>query len=366
MKIKITYYLILILVLAGFSSCKKIVSGPDENRCAHATDGLIIKKWASVSTQIDEYNAAGVKQKTSFDYPAGFIQFNSANKYNAVSDGLSAQGNWSFDATCNLALDAGGALGVTFEVVKLSSDSLVLQKKSGSNIITQRFKAYACDYQPYLTQKWINTLIRIDTYGSDGITIADSRIIKPVGFFQLTADGNYRVLSDNVPLNGKWNANSSYCQLTLDTATTIQRTFEIVKANADSLVIRRKTGNIVYTQHYKSYACPTLSQLQQRWDNSSIRTDFISNGAIAGSYYDYPNGYFQLNAGLSYTVFSNGDSRGGLWLLSKQTEGCLLTLDPDNSIKRSFDVLKVSTDSLVIYRQDILSGVSYTQSYKKH
>lgn len=366
MNTKLSFYLLCVLAMLCAMSCQKIQQNPNEDKCSYATDGSIVKKWASVSIQIDEFNSAGVKERTSFDHPAGFIQFNSTNKYNAVSDGLSAQGSWSFDANCNLTLDAGGALGVVLEVVKLTTDSLVVRKKVGTSVLTQRYKAYACDYQPYLTKKWANVFTQIDSYSPNGTTIASSAVIKPVGFFQLTADGAYRVLSDGVPLNGKWTANSSYCQITLDTLAPAQRTFEIVKATADSLVIRRKAGNLVYTQHYKAVTCPTLAQLQKKWDNSYIQTSFISNGSVGGSYFDYPYGYFQLNADLSYAVESNGDSRSGSWLLTDQASGCQLTLDANNALKRSFDILKLTSDSLTIYRQDMPNGVSYTQVYKKH
>ena len=97
--------LLLLSTACIFCSCHKVNPGPDKTKCAHATDGLIVKKWASVSTQIDDYNASGVKQKTSYDYPAGYLQFSSDNTYSAVSDGLSVNGKWSFDTNCNLGLD---------------------------------------------------------------------------------------------------------------------------------------------------------------------------------------------------------------------------------------------------------------------
>ncbi|MEO6851588.1 MAG: hypothetical protein ABI166_13185 [Mucilaginibacter sp.] len=348
------------------SSCQKIQPEPDNTpKCAHATDGLIIGKWADVSTQIDDYNSAGVLQKTSYDHPAGFIQFKSGNSYTVVSDGLSVTGNWSFDASCNLALTSGGALGVTFDVVKLTADSLTLKKKVGNSVITEHFRSYSCQYQSFITKKWLNTYTREDNYNSDGSEVASSTIIKPVGFFELNTDGTYRVLSNNVPLNGKWVANATNCELTLDTTTNLQRTFEIVMATNDSLIIRRKAGNIAYTQHYKAYTCPTLAQLEQKWNNIDIRTDNITNGSILGSSYSYPIGYFQLNADATYNVLSDNVPLNGSWVMLDQSQGCPVVLDQGTGIARSFDVTQLTSDSLTIFREDFPNGSAYTQRYIK-
>jgi hypothetical protein len=364
------FYFLVVPIIFGIIctiiSCQKISPPADPARCAHATDGLIVKKWSSVRIQTDTYNSSGAITKTTYDHPSGFIQFNSSGLYTAASDGLSVNGKWSFDKNCNLGLTGGGNDGIVFEVVKLTSDSLTIRKKVGNLTITQYFGSYSCSCQCYLEKKWVNAFTEEDTYSSDGTTITGSTVIHPVGFFELYSDSTYRVVSDNVPLNGKWSANSSYCQITLDTGKSNQRTFEIVKANDDSLVIRRKDGNVAYIQHYAVYKCPTLAQLEQTWDNIDIRTDFVTNGSFSGSSLIYPVGDFILNANATYNVVSNGVPLNGSWVLLDQSHGCPLVLDQNTSISRSFDVLKVTSDSLTIYREDLTNGAAYTQRYKKH
>lgn len=365
MKRTLLYAILAIFCTSSFYSCKKLDPLTDVQKCPHATDGLIVKKWASVVTQVDKYNAGGTIESTTYAHPVGFLQIKSGGAYSAISDGLSVTGKWSIDDKCDLALDAGGELGVTFDIVKLDADSLVIRQKSGSSVITQKFAGYSCNCAPYLTKKWANAYTQIDTYNSDGVTLAGTSTIHPVGFFQLSSDGTYRVLSDNVPLNGSWIANEDYCQVTLDSATSLQRTFDILKASNDSLVIRRKAGNIIYTQHYSAVTCPSLTELERTWDNVSIRTDYVSGGVISGTDYIFPVGTFRLNADATYNVNSNGTPLDGSWLLQDEAHGCPLVLDNGAPLQRSFDILKISTDSLTIWRLDATAGAAYTQTYKK-
>src|ERR1700754_2912138 len=97
------YFLALPLmfgIIGIITSCQKITPPSDSTRCAHATDGLIVKKWSSVRTQTDTYNSGGAITKTTYDHPSGFIQFNSTGLYTAASDGIVVNGKWSFDKNC--------------------------------------------------------------------------------------------------------------------------------------------------------------------------------------------------------------------------------------------------------------------------
>jgi len=77
--------------------------------------------------------------------------------------------------------------------------------------------------------------------------------IYPTGIFKLNSDSTYNVMSDDVPLNGKWMVNSD-CSITLDQNSSNKRTFAIVKLTQDSLVISRKDESTltIYTQHYSA------------------------------------------------------------------------------------------------------------------
>ncbi|RWY49293.1 hypothetical protein [Mucilaginibacter gilvus] len=209
--------------------------------------------------------------------------------------------------------------------------------------------------------KWANTFTEIDTYNAAGVV--ESRVfIHPIGYFQLNSNATYNVLSDNVPLSGKWDITDS-CQLVLDPGITLERKFEVVKLTNDSLTLRRKDGNKLYTQHYAPYKCPTLAQLQKRWDNTYTTIENYTPTGIIGRYDIFPNGFFQLNADASYYRVSDGVPLDGTWSI---TDGCQLLLDKGTSLERSFQVQKVTADSLTIWRKDQPTQTNYLQNYVKH
>ena len=101
-----------------------------------------------------------------------------------------------------------------------------------------------------ISQQWRNEYIQIQEYNVKSTSEGSYRIY-PTGIFKLNIDGTYNVVSDEVPLNGKWMFNSD-CSITLDKESSNQRTFTIVKLTGDSLVISRKDKATltIYTQHY--------------------------------------------------------------------------------------------------------------------
>lgn len=222
----------------------------------------------------------------------------------------------------------------------------------------------SADKVTMLNQKWMNTFTQIDTYNTAGTSKTTSTIY-PVGYFALTSNKKYDIISDNVPLNGNWEININ-CQLVLDSATTLQRNFDVIALSADSLTIRRKQDNVVYTQHYRIFTCPSAVALQNTWDNAVFRTDYYLNDGKTISRSDYATtpGYFKMNADASYNVVSGSDTRSGKWFIN--SVGCKLVLDQNTSIERSFNVFKITTDSLVIFRNDATINGALTQHYKKH
>jgi hypothetical protein len=68
----------------------------------------------------------------------------------------------------------------------------------------------------------------------------------------------------------------------------------------------------------------------------------------------------QIRVDKVYEVVSNGVSRTGSWEI---TDSCLLRLDRDRRLDRSFNILKVTSDSLVIYTKR--GNIAYTQHYSK-
>ncbi|SHN17824.1 hypothetical protein [Mucilaginibacter sp. OK098] len=210
-------------------------------------------------------------------------------------------------------------------------------------------------------KKWSNTFTEIDTYNSTG-AIASKSFIYPVGYFQLSANSTYNVLSNSVPLTGVWDITDS-CKLLLDKGTPLERQFDVLKLSTDSLTLHRKDNNIVYTQHYVSFRCPETAKLLFRWDNTVIESEYFNSSGVYSTSVQYPDGFFTLNADNTYNRISNGVSLNGVWEIN---DACQLVLDKSTSNERSFEVQKVTADSLVIWRKDVPNGVNYLQRYKKH
>ena len=108
-----------------------------------------------------------------------------------------------------------------------------------------------------LSQRWINTFTEIYSNYSGRTRIS---YLQPVGYFQMNSDNSYSRYSNGDFLKGNWHI-SNNCQLVLDAGTQIQRKFDIIKLQADSLVIRRQGDSEVYTQHYKVIPKPLYVKL---------------------------------------------------------------------------------------------------------
>jgi hypothetical protein len=214
---------------------------------------------------------------------------------------------------------------------------------------------------PYL-KRWANTYIQTNVYASDK-SLQKSIITFSHGYFQLNIDYTYNLYSDGAPVNGKWGINDS-CEFVLNPHTNTERRFSVIQLSADSLTIRQKVGNVVLTEHYASFACPDLASLQYRWDNVTTLEASYKGNSVFNTRYLFPVGYFKLNTDASYNVLSNGSAYSGTWGISQP--GCLLVLDKNKPQERSFDVQKLTADSLVIWRKDTVTKVNYLQYYKKH
>lgn len=236
-------------------------------------------------------------------------------------------------------------------------------------IYNEEVKKSDCNYEndsTFLNKKWVNTFTKIDIVDNKDSVIY-SETIHPVGYFQLNLNKSYNVLSNDVPLNGKWNIDAN-CLLVLDANTSLERKFNIIKANQDSLIIQRKDGQTIYTQYYtKESGVPCLcidrgNELTKKWKNTVTTIDeFNSLGNVINSYNIYPIGYFQLFKNNKYEVFSDGNSLNGKWEIN--IKNCNLILDKGSDLERCFIVKKLTSDSLVIYRRD--DNIAYTQKYNR-
>lgn len=95
-------------------------------------------------------------------------------------------------------------------------------------------------------------------YGID--TVYKSEYVKQSGFFRLNPDASYNVVFNSLipgappppPVNGTWGVAQPGCLVVLDKNKTNERSFEVQKVNADSLVIWRKdtVNHLNLSRHY--------------------------------------------------------------------------------------------------------------------
>jgi hypothetical protein len=357
---------VALFLLCGLSSCQKegLNTGAADSvkvKCPF-DNGNIVQKWSNVDVQTDVYDTQGAKKSSTVSRPGGFLNIRSDSTFTLTVPGVVATGKWK-SKDCQLILQIASLGQRAFEIVKLTNDSFEIKYKEGNNVITHRYKPSACNYEDLLTKKWMNTFTDLSTYNNTGTTLISTYRIHPAGYFQLNPDDAYNVFSDNVPLSGKWIINAQ-CQLVLDSGTTLQRNFNLVKLTNDSLIIQRKQGNLVYTQHYKLFSCPSATELAVTWDNAFTQNDYYSGNTLTSTWLEYPIGFFKININSTYNVVSNNVPLNGTWQLNNQT-GCKITLDKGTYLERTFDVVKFSADSLVIYRKDEFNK-ALTQHYKKH
>lgn len=220
-------------------------------------------------------------------------------------------------------------------------------------------------------KRWAAVLTVTEAYNNNGDLIKRT-IVHPNGYFQINSDFTYSLYSDAAPVNGKWSINAN-CQFVLNANTFKERKFSVIKLSADSLTIRQTENNITTTQHYASFTCPELSSLQFRWDNAfTVQASYSINAdTVYGVQYLRPAGYFKLNPDASYNVFVGTVNSApfpaptnGTWGIAQP--GCLLILDKNKPGERSYEVQKLTADSLVIWRKDTIAKVNFLNHYSKH
>jgi len=84
-------------------------------------------------------------------------------------------------------------------------------------------------------KRWAITYIETDNFNEHDVLIKRV-IIHPNGYFQINNDFTYNRFSDDAPVNGKWNINTS-CQFVLNPNTKEERQFSVTQLSVDSLTI---------------------------------------------------------------------------------------------------------------------------------
>lgn len=220
-----------------------------------------------------------------------------------------------------------------------------------------------------LAYKWYNTYTTIDTYTNTSLTTkSGTSTISTVGFLKIDPNGSYEIVRDDMAQIGTWKIIKETKKLILDdkSVTSLQIQYDILNNSATALIVKRVDGNKVITERYRTANCPQTIELLKQWDNS--RTFYFdynsSTNSIVNPYLIFPVGYFKLNTDLTYNVLSDGVPLNGSWNLGQPY--CMLDLDKTKTNARSFEVVKITTDSLVIWRKDVFASRAYLQYYLKH
>jgi hypothetical protein len=220
-------------------------------------------------------------------------------------------------------------------------------------------------------KRWAIVSTQIQALSDSGEVKKDVTIY-PNGYFQINSDFTYNLYSDDAPVNGKWNINKN-CQFVLNPNTEAERRFSVDKLSADSLVISEYANRTLTTQHYAAFTCPSFASIEYRWDNVFTLQTSYNTSTVSAPQLVKTSGYFKLNADASYNVFNASGINGsapsqqvvnGTWGIAQP--GCLLVLDKNKPNEISYDVQKLTTDSLVIWRKDTIAKKNFLQHYSKH
>jgi hypothetical protein len=218
-------------------------------------------------------------------------------------------------------------------------------------------------------KRWAILTTQTDVFETNG-AVKSRTVIHPNGFFQINSDFTYNLFSDDAPVNGKWNINKT-CDFVLNPNTAKERRFLVITLSDDSLTLRQTSGLTSVTQRYAAFKCPSLASLEFRWDNAFTLRAPYSTDTVFKAIRSKQSGYFKLNADASYNLILgafNGvpapPPATGTWGIAQP--GCLLVLDKNKTDERSYEVQKLTADSLVIWRKDTVIKQNFLQHFFKH
>ena len=237
------YICFVLLAALYISACKKAVKSTDI--CLHNSSIDYMKRWAILTTQTDVFETSGAVKSHTITHPNGFFQVNSDFTYNLFSDDAPVDGKWNINSNCDFVLNPNTAKERRFSVISLSDDSLTLLQTVGHTTITQRYTAFKCPSHASLQYRWDNAFTLETSYRQD--TVFKPQYVVQPGYFRLNGDASYIVVNMAVngitpppPITGTWGIAQTGCQLVLDKNKTNEKSYDIQKLSADSLVIWRK------------------------------------------------------------------------------------------------------------------------------
>ena len=243
---------LLFLLCICFSVCKKEIKAvTDADVCLRNTTLYYQKKWAAVYTRI-ENQESGVK-KTTIIPAYGYFNINFNTTYKLFGDLEPTEGKWLIDDNCNFVLKPLKGTQHTYQVKKLTPDSLVISERVGATTTTLHFATFICPDMNKLEYRWDNVETRTVDYDAAGVS--NRRMGSPLGYVKFNADAGYELASNNLLFKGTWGIAQPDCNLVLDKNKRWEKSYIVEKLTADSLklwykdTVAKTNYLLVYKKH---------------------------------------------------------------------------------------------------------------------
>ena len=245
-------FFLLLLLCACFSACKKDLKAvANTDICLRNSTLYYQKKWAAIYTRVDN-NETGAK-KTTIIPAYGYFSINFNSTYKLFGDTEPAEGKWSVDDNCNFVLKPLKGSQHSYQVKKLTTDSLVISERVGAITTTLHFAAFICPDMNKLEYRWDNVETRTVDYDATGVS--NRQINYPAGFIRFNGDAGYELLSNAFAFKGTWGIAQPDCNLVLDKNKRWEKSYIVEKLTADSLklwykdTVAKTNYMLVYKKH---------------------------------------------------------------------------------------------------------------------
>ena len=243
---------LLLLVCVCFSACKKELKAvTNADICLRNSTLYYQQKWAAIYTRIDNQEAGA--KKTTIIPAYGYFNINFNSTYKLFGDTEPAEGKWLVDENCNFVLKPVKGVQHTYQVKKLTSDSLVISERVGTITTTIHFATFKCPEMNNLEYRWDNVETRSVDYDATGVS--NRQISYPTGFIRFNGDAGYELVSNAFPFKGTWGIAQPDCNLVLDKGKRWEKSYIVQKLTADSLklwykdTVAKTNYLLVYKKH---------------------------------------------------------------------------------------------------------------------
>nr|WP_294791499.1 hypothetical protein [uncultured Mucilaginibacter sp.] len=246
-------FFLLLLMCVCFSACKKEIKAiPDADICLRNSTLYYQKKWAAIYTRIDN-SETGAAKKTVIIPAYGYFNINFNSTYKLFGDTEPAEGKWSVDENCNFVLKPLKGTQHTYQVKKLTPDSLIIAERVGAITTTLHFSTFNCPDMNNLEARWDNVETRTVDYDATGVS--NRQINYPTGYIRFNTDAGYELVSNGFPFKGTWGIAQPDCNLILDKGKRWEKSYIVEKLTADSLklwykdTVAKTNYLLVYKKH---------------------------------------------------------------------------------------------------------------------